>query len=63
MSNPIKRGIDMDQYDKYAEKSYSEHLQESEPEVNHEITPYEIGKNFGRVGTQVLFNLPFNEVE
>ena len=31
-------------------------------EVNHEnLTPYEIGKKFGRCGTQILFGLPFNE--
>ena len=29
-------------------------------ESNNEMTPYEIGKKYGRCGTQVLFNLPFN---
>jgi len=51
------------QLDKYMEKQYSEHIQEPEPEVNHEklLTAYEIGFKFGQVGTQILYNLPFNE--
>ena len=31
-------------------------------EVNHEkINCYEIGRKFGRCGTQVLFNIPFTD--
>jgi hypothetical protein len=53
MSEPNKRGINMNEIEK---------SNVIDPEVNHEIlTPYEIGKKFGRCGTQVLFNLPFNE--